>query len=223
MKAVTTALLCFISIICFGIKNSGNNLLIERENLVLEYQKLTDSSFVNRNLKQLLINEKLLAIKDLDEKLIQAQYTSNQALTDSLTAVNKKIAGLSFDKERMELRTRNDLRMILILKVAAALLIVSILILIYFLATKAGKKTLLARLNEKMTSLEKEKDELNAEIYRLKTINTSLLKNDKSGENAQLESQVNILKEQLEEARLKNKSILQKIDKLISDLSGVSS
>lgn len=222
MKAVNTLLFCFISFVCFAFEDSNNNLLNERENLVLEYQKLVDSVFVNRNQKQLLINEKLQAIKVLDEKLIDAQYSSNKALSDSLTAVNKKSAVLMFDNERMEQRTQNDLRMILILKVAAAILIVTILILIYFLVTKSGKKTLLARLNEKLTSLEQEKDELNAEIFRLRTINSSLLKNDSHGEKEQLEVQVNQLKEQLEEARSRNKSILQKIDKLINDLSGVS-
>lgn len=222
MKAINTLLFCFISIVCFAFEDSNNNLLNERENLVLEYQKLVDSVFVNRNQKQLLINEKLQAIKVLDEKLIDAQYSSNKAQSDSLTAVNKKLAVLMFDNERMEQRTQNDLRMILILKVAAAILIVTILILIYFLVTKSGKKTLLARLNEKLTSLEQEKDELNAEIFRLRTINSSLLKNESQGEKEQLEVQVNQLKEQLEEARSRNKSILQKIDKLITDLSGVS-
>lgn len=206
-----------------GETDHFTQLIQERQNLLKDYQSLIDSVGISPSVKMKLLSEKLNSITTIEDSLILYSSYESAKAKDSISVLNSKLSGYLFENERLQVRTKNDLSMIMILKLSIVVFLLVILILIYFLVTKSSKKKLLLELNEKITQLEAEKEDFNQEVIRLKAINSTFIINELHDERDKLLSEVNQLKSQLEEAKTKNKSIIQKIDKLITDLSGVHS
>lgn len=209
--------------LAMGETDHFTQLLQERQNLLKDYHSLIDSVGISPSVKMKLLSEKLNSITTIEDSLILYSSYESAKAKDSISVLNSKLSGYLFENERLQVRTKNDLSMIMILKLSIAVFLLVILILIYFLVTKSSKKKLLLELNEKITQLEAEKEDFNQEVIRLKAINSTFIINELHDERDKLLSEVNQLKSQLEEAKTKNKSIIQKIDKLITDLSGVHS
>jgi hypothetical protein len=274
MKTISSFLLLLFCLNSHASNEDLKRFLKDREQLEISYKRLQDSVFPGRVLKLYLINEQLLKITSKDDSIINITNSlikSEAAYIDSLKQLNTRLAELSFDNDRLQERTLNDLKMMLILKIAVAVLLVSILVLIYFLATKRRKEGVDRDFEEEISGLESlnislkkeierqkvrelqfkddlersvksEQDRYNAlnesynqnlsEIQQLKkTISNQVLANSEDSatqikqlkvDNDQLVNKVSLLQLQLEEARIKNQSILKKINKLITDLSSVN-
>ncbi|HLO91753.1 MAG TPA: hypothetical protein VK172_11365 [Lentimicrobium sp.] len=223
MKTITTIVLFLMCTPAMGETDHFTQLIQERQNLLKDYQSLIDSVGISPSVKMKLLSEKLNSITTIEDSLILYSSYESAKAKDSISVLNSKLSGYLFENERLQVRTKNDLSMIMILKLSIVVFLLVILILIYFLVTKSSKKKLLLELNEKITQLEAEKEDFNQEVIRLKAINSTFIINELHDERDKLLSEVNQLKSQLEEAKTKNKSIIQKIDKLITDLSGVHS
>jgi hypothetical protein len=271
MKTVITLLFALLSICVYSSDKDIAQLISERETRIAEYNLLNDSAIPNKVTKFALLNEKLIGIIAVDSIIISSNNLESNALNDSISNLNESIAKLRADFNRVQDRTVNDLKMILILKVAAAIFIVTILILVYFLITRKPKKEEPIDIDTRISELENIKEGYLREIDRLKSKEHYLIEEHENGvriqqehynqlskkfnileteynqlkqssvqpitepqisnvavpgmkeENEKLVAQVNSLKVQLDDSRAKNQAILRKIDKLISDLSGVNS
>lgn len=271
MKTVISLFIALLSLCTYASDIDNSQLFKDRESRYAEYRLLNDSTFTNKLIKYTLLNEKLSGIIIIDSSIISSNQVELAALTDSINNLNRTLLQQRTDNDRLQERTVNDLRMILILKVSAAIFIVTILILVYFLITKKTKKEEPIDADSRITELENQKEGYLREIDRLKSKEHYLIEEHENGvrtqqehynqlskkfnileseynqlkqssiqpiaepqisdivapgmkdENEKLISQVNSLKAQLDDSRAKNQAILRKIDKLISDLSGVNS
>lgn len=270
MKTVITVLATFLCLCTYASDIESDQLMNSRESQLLEYKQLQDSLITNKLAKYTLLNEKLLLITSLDSSIISLTMNEVSVLKDSVNQLNKNLSVVRADINRLQERTVNDLRMILILKVASAIFIVTILVLIYFLVSKKSKQIAPPAVEVGQSELQRTNEELQRDIDRLKSkehylveehlerlnsqkelydtlsqkyhtleveynqfrqtssepVNSNssdMVAAETRDENQKLKDQVNSLKVQLDDSRAKNQAILRKIDKLISDLSGVNS
>ncbi len=274
MKTISSLLLMFLCFNTYASNDDLKRLINDRKQLEISYQRLQDSLIPGRVLKLYLVNEQLLKITSVDDSIINLTSSlirSEEAFTDSLKQANTQTAQMSFDNERLQERTVNDMKMMLILKLAVALLLVALLILIYFLVTKPKKVGADRNFEEEISGLESLNVSLKKDIDRQKvrelqfkedlersiqseqkrynalnerynqvlseiqhlrktTSNQTLETNENSvaqvnqlkADNNLLVEKIDVLQLQLEEAKIKNQSILKKINKLITDLSSVN-
>jgi len=258
-----TILTCILSIfLSFNLASGAdlNNALEKREKMKSDFLKLQDSVIINKLNKAVLLNEKLLLLNAYDDTLVNNAIQNLTELNDSIAQLSASIAGLKLENEKLQQRTVNDLKMILVLKVAAAFLIVVVLVLLYFLIfrkptgikfeeqandqvseltvlnegylreidrlksrehyIKEEMETEVKRYQDSYKHLSEKYNLLESEFNEFKN-NRQVSENDFDKEN--LINQVTNLKKQLDESKAKNQAILRKIDKLISDLSGVTS
>ncbi len=272
-----TIISLFLLLFCLNVSadNGGiRRLLNERENQSIRYQSLVDSLIPGRLTKMYILNNQLQNIVAKDDSIILNTYLlleKEAGISDSLNKLIQQNAVLSFDKQRLQERTENDMKMLLILKVAVAFLLLSLLILIYFISVKMNSKKsdkdvkfgLLSGLENENANLRGEleraktrelnlRDELDravqlqqdkysllnekynqlfAENNKLKQSTSSLpVPDDKEAnelidllkiENNNLTIKLNGMQQELNDAKSRNQSIMKKIEKLISDLSGV--
>ncbi len=266
-------------LILFWLNTSADNsgirrLLNERENQSIKYQSVVDSVIPGRLTKMYILNNHLQNIVSKDDSIILNTYLllENEArINDSINKLIQHNALLSFDKERLQERAKNDMKMLLILKIAVAFLLFTILVLIYFISVRLNK-----RRSEKevkfglLSGLENENVNLREELERVKSRELNLkeeldrtlqLQQDKYAllnekynqlfaennklkqsterqtlvddreanelidllkiENNNLTIKLNGMQQELNEAKSRNQSIMKKIEKLITDLSGV--
>lgn len=223
MKTIIGFILCLISFMSFGQTPAISQVLQERLTLRDEYTLLLDSVGLSQSVKLQLLDDKLKEITILDDSLLDNYARELLMKSDSISVADSKIAALSFENERMQLMTKNNLRMIMILKLSSLVLIIGVLVLIYLLFRRANNKSQIEELSQQVELLDDEKESLNQEISRLKAENSTFIINELHDERDKLQIEVNQLKIQVDEAKAKNKAIIQKIDKLISDLSAVHS
>lgn len=264
MKTFISLLLMFFCFNTYASNDDLKRLINDRKQLEVSLQRLQDSLIPGRVMKLYLINDQLLKITSKDDSIINLTnllIKSEEAHADSIMQSNTRLAQISFDNNRLQERTVNDMKMMLILKIAVALLLVVILVLIYFVVSKrkeigdnrnfeeeiSGLESLqnvreLQFKDDIERSLKSEQERYNvlnesynhvlAEIQLLrKTIDNHKLENNENSvaqinqlkfDNKQLVQKTSELQMQLEEAKIKNQSILKKINKLITDLSSVN-
>jgi hypothetical protein len=170
-----------------------NRLIRERDHQLQVFLSLQDSSMPGKMTKTYLLNDQLLKMMAIDDSIIgitnQLSLSESKAL-DSLNLAQESISKLKFDNETMQQRTKNDLRMQLIMKIAIAILFVSLLIVIYFLFKKKGDEEEVESKEEiKLLDFENEKAELRLEIDRAKMHESNL--------RIELESSIRNLQDQL--------------------------
>lgn len=224
MKAISFCLIVclLVSSSLYAVDAELNRLINERNDQVAYLNKLNDSIIPGRTIKLYLLNaqmQKVLLTDDLIISHTEALMASESALSDSLSVEELRAAKLYLENSQMNDRTRNDARMLLILKTAVGILILGLLILIYILAFR--KKPLIKDKSDRseLDRLMQENNSLQSQISNL------LIKEQKINEEIDraVETKTTSLQSQLDAANERNKSILNKIDKLIRDLSSVNS
>lgn len=193
MKTFVTVLFMILSVSLYADNAQLNRLIRERDHQLQVFLSLQDSSMPGKMTKTYLLNEQLLKMMAIDDSIIgitnQLSLSESKAL-DSLNLAQENISKLKFDNETMQQRTKNDLRMQLIMKIAIAILIVSLLIVIYFLFKKKGdEKEVESKEEIKLLDFENEKAELRLEIDRAKMHESNL--------RIELESSIRNLQDQL--------------------------
>lgn len=193
MKTLVTLLFMILSVSLFADNTQLNRLIRERDHQLQLFMSLQDSSIPGKMVKTYLLNEQLLKMKAIDDSIIditkQLSLSESKAL-DSLKIAQQDISKLRFDNETMQQRTINDMRMLLIMKIAVAVLIVSLLIVIYFLFRKKGDdEDIESQEENKLLDFENEKAELKQEIDRVRMHESDL--------KFELESTIRDMKDQL--------------------------
>ena len=168
-----------ILLIVFTISLPGNAadsvLMTERDYYFKEYRSIRDTMTTNTwlNLKRLSDNLEQVVHRD---QIIIDHYKSK---ADIDTLIPKKeaeylkaMANLEMKMEQLEARTTNDMRMLWILKTAAALMILVILLLLYLLINGKSKLSHLQSLYSFTDNLSVEKRKeitmLEAELEKLR-------------------------------------------------------
>lgn len=193
MKTFVTVLFMILSVSLYADNAQLNRLIRERDHQLQVFLSLQDSSMPGKMTKTYLLNDQLLKMMAIDDSIIgitnQLSLSESKAL-DSLNLAQESISKLKFDNETMQQRTKNDLRMQLIMKIAIAILFVSLLIVIYFLFKKKGDEEEVESKEEiKLLDFENEKAELRLEIDRAKMHESNL--------RIELESSIRNLQDQL--------------------------
>lgn len=172
MKTVSTFFLLLLCLTSIADNSEIQRLLNEREEQSIIYQSLIDSVIPGRLSKMYILNNQLQNIVSKDDTIILHTYSllDNEASAiDSINKVNQRLALLAFDNDRLQQRTTNDLKMLLILKLAVAFLLVSFLILLYFATIKLNRKKSSTEVQFGLLSgLESENANLRTELERIK-------------------------------------------------------
>lgn len=188
MKTVSTLLLLLFCLTSTANNNELKRLLNEREQQSVRYQLLIDSVIQGRLTKMYILNNQLQNIVSKDDSIILNTYSllDNEAvINDSINKVNQRLALLAFDNDRLQQRTTNDMKMLLILKLAVAFLLLAFLILLYFATIKLNRKRSGSEVQFGLLSgLENENSNLRTEIERIKAREFSL--KDELEQNLQL-------------------------------------
>jgi|GEM_PF-2310658 len=172
MKTISTLFLLLICLTSIADNSEIQRLLNEREEQSVIYHSLIDSVIPGRLSKMYMLNNQLQNIVSKDDSIILHTYSllDNEAsAADSINKVNQRLALLAFDNDRLQQRTTNDMKMLLILKLAVALLLVSFLILLYFATIKLNRKKSSTEVQFGLLSgLESENANLRTELERIK-------------------------------------------------------
>lgn len=238
MKIVNLMILVLFSLITSANTDDLNRLIDRRNQQNMIYQSLVDSAITNRWVKQSLIFNQLQVIKSLDDSIIDRSALiakTYSSIDDSLNKSNSQLLLLSNEVDRVKAKAVNDMRMLLILKIAVAVLLLVVLALIYVLYRKRpGSDQKKDMLEKKVRELEVERDHTKNEILRLKNSESQLKNELEKGvqvnsyikqitqERDKLAGQIESLNNQLADSKTKHEAMLRKINKLISDLSGVN-
>lgn len=201
MKILNILAILLLTITVSANNDDLNRLLNERQQQIVNFQVMQDSVVPGNARKQSMLYNQLLLIKSLDDNLInstQQLMGVESSLRDSLQTINSHLLTVSEDRDMLQHRTTNDMRMLLIMKVVIGILLLGILLLLYLYFSKTKSQ---------QESVETVPD----------NIDTPQL----SQERDQMIRQIDELQKQLTEAKAKNASILNKINKLINDLSSV--
>lgn len=201
MKILNILAILLLTITVSANNDDLNRLLNERQQQIVNFQVMQDSVVSGNARKQSMLYNQLLLIKSLDDNIInstQQLMGVESSIRDSLQTINSHLLTVSEDRDMLQQRTTNDMRMLLIMKVVIGILLLGILFLLYLYFSKTKSK---------QESVETVPD----------SINTSKL----SQERDLMINQIDELQKQLTEVKAKNASILNKINKLISDLSSV--
>lgn len=199
-------ILNILAILLLSMSVSANNddlsrLLDERQQQIVNFQTIQDSVMQGNARKQLMLYDQLLIIKTLDDNIINSTkqlMCVESSMRDSLKTMNANLLTVRADLDIIKQRTTNDLRMMLIMKVAIGILLLGVVLLLYFyFLRKKDRQQAVEVLTERV-----DKPQL-------------------SHEYDQMIKQIDELQQQLAEAQAKNSSILNKINKLINDLSSV--
>lgn len=172
MKTISTLFLLLLCLTSIADNSEIQRLLNEREEQSVIYHSLIDSVIPGRLSKMYMLNNQLQNIVSKDDSIILHTYSllDNEAsAVDSINKVNQRLALLAFDNDRLQQRTTNDMKMLLILKLAVALLLVSFLILLYFATIKLNRKKSSTEVQFGLLSgLESENANLRTELERIK-------------------------------------------------------
>ncbi|MFA6949263.1 MAG: hypothetical protein WCQ70_01125 [Lentimicrobiaceae bacterium] len=201
MKILNILAILLLSITVSANNDDLNRLLNERQQQIVNFQVMQDSVVPGNARKQSMLYNQLLLIKSLDDNLInstQQLMGVESSIRDSLQTINSHLLTVSEDRDMLQQRTTNDMRMLLIMKVVIGILLLGILLLLYLYFSKTKSK---------QESVEMVPD----------SMDTPQL----SQERDQMIKQIDELQKQLTEVKAKNASILNKINKLINDLSSV--
>jgi len=201
MKILNILAILLLSITVSANNDDLNRLLNERQQQIVNFQVMQDSVVPGNARKQSMLYNQLLLIKSLDDNLInstQQLMGVESSIRDSLQTINSHLLTVSEDRDMLQQRTTNDMRMLLIMKVVIGILLLGILLLLYLYFSKTKSQ---------QESVETVPD----------NIDTPQL----SQERDQMIKQIDELQKQLTEVKAKNASILNKINKLINDLSSV--
>lgn len=178
MKTVSTLFLLLFCLTSIADNSEIQRLLNEREEQSIIYHSLIDSVIPGRLTKMYILNNQLQTIVSIDDSIILNTYSliDKEAIAyDSINKVNQRLALLAFDNDRLQQRTTNDMKMLLILKLAVAFLLVSFLILLYFATVKLNRKKSGTEVQFGLLSgLESENSNLRTEVERMKTREFSL-------------------------------------------------
>lgn len=252
MKIIGSLLVCLMSLTSIAENSELIKLLNERSKLKNDHQLILDSVVPSKAIKNILLVESLEKISSIDEKIIEysvAVYYKSLSQQDSISALNKRIQNIENEKDQLMMRTGNDMRMILIFKVVIAIMLLIILVLVYFLTQRKKTNepdTSLVEINEAtfdefksknaalIEELKSENASLKQDIERYQLINQTMSANMNQRptesqlrhltmELDELKLSTEVLKNQLNSEKQKNEAILNKINKLINDLSGVTS
>lgn len=173
MKTISTLFLLLLCLTSIADNSEIQRLLNEREEQSVIYHSLIDSVIPGRLSKMYMLNNQLQNIVSKDDSIILHTYSllDNEAsAVDSINKVNQRLALLAFDNDRLQQRTTNDMKMLLILKLAVALLLVSFLILLYFATIKLNRKKSSTEVQFGLLSgLESENANLRTELERIKS------------------------------------------------------
>ncbi|HLN53357.1 MAG TPA: hypothetical protein VK212_06575 [Lentimicrobium sp.] len=231
-----------IGIICLLITTSLsaadselNRLILERNQQNKRLQYLSDSIIPGRMTRLYLLNDQMQKILQIDDSILrhtESLINSESALNDSLRAEEQRAAKLSLDYEQLVIRSRNDSRMILIMKTSTGVLILAVLVLLYLLLYRRKSQknydmeaeidSLVKEnnaLQSQVSNFQVREERIKAEIDKEVELKTTTLKSEIDKE---VELKTADLQAQLNEANERNHSILNKIDKLIRDLSSVN-
>jgi hypothetical protein len=171
MKAICSFLLLLF---CFNAQASNDDLkrlLNERKQLEISYQNLQDSMIPGKVLKLYLVNELLMEMVSKDDSIILATNSlmkREKAYEDSIKKANIRLTELNFDNNRLQERTVNDMKMMLILKIAVAVLLVALLILVFVIFSRKNKDGTDRNFEEEISGLESLNISLKKEIDRHK-------------------------------------------------------
>ena len=201
MKILNILAILLLSITVSANNDDLNRLLNERQQQIVNFQVMQDSVVPGNARKQSMLYNQLLLIKSLDDNLInstQQLMGVESSIRDSLQTINSHLLTVSEDRDMLQQRTTNDMRMLLIMKVVIGILLLGILLLLYLYFSKTKSQ---------QESVEMVPD----------SMDTPQL----SQERDQMIKQIDELQKQLTEVKAKNASILNKINKLINDLSSV--
>lgn len=201
MKILNILAILLLSITVSANNDDLNRLLNERQQQIVNFQVMQDSVVPGNARKQSMLYNQLLLIKSLDDNIInstQQLMGVESSIRDSLQTINSHLLTVSEDRDMLQQRTTNDMRMLLIMKVVIGILLLGILFLLYLYFSKTKSK---------QESVEMVPDSMDTPNL--------------SQERDQMIKQIDELQKQLTEVKAKNASILTKINKLISDLSSV--
>lgn len=197
MKSRITIIFILLSFVTFGNESDLNSLIKKRTKFATEYQNIKDSVISSRSWKNFLLVQKSDSIIEIGNSIISLSVdymTRYDSLGKEMASISKTNLALKGENDQLSSRTVNDMQMLLILKVAIAILIMGLLIAIYYIY--------------------KLKSESNrSSKYYLPEV---------QAQNKILMSKLQETESQLAVAREKNNSILYKINKLISDLSNIN-
>ncbi len=197
MKSRITIVFIFLCFVAYGNQSDLNSLIRDRNKFAIDYQNIKDSVISSRAWKNYLLVQTSDSIMRIDNKIISLSVDlmiKYDSLENSVSNFSKTNLALMTENDQLNRRTLNDIRMILILKIAIAVLFVGLLVAIYFIYKLRSEST-----NENKHLLQEIQDR-----------------------NDQLKRKLEETENQLSEVSSKNKSILTKINKLISDLSNVN-
>lgn len=172
MKILISLLLVLLSFLAFADNKELKQLLTERQNRSVEYKSIADSAIPGKLIKIYLLNEQLHKVVSIDDSIIELTHNliENEAkLSDTLQRANTHIQELTLLKEQLLEKAKNDMKMLLVLKIASAVLIIIVLVFIYMYINIRNKNseedtTRLSNIEE----LEKQNHALLNEIDRLK-------------------------------------------------------
>ncbi len=216
MKTVCTLLLVICSFISFASDVDFDNLKNQRNDKAEQFQGIKDSLISPRSWKNALLLEQAEMLIMIDDSIMnhtmQRELELN-SIQDSLTELSKNYIALQSKSEQLEVRALNDIRMLLILKVAVALLLVGLLITIYFIYKLSGEKNKILENNKPIVESEREQGALYI---------SSQQKDELQIQNELLKKKVTDAENQLQSMKIKYESMIGRINKLITDLSRLS-
>jgi nitric oxide reductase large subunit len=216
MKTVCTLLLVICSFISFASDVDFDDLKNRRINKSEQFHRIKDSLIFPRYWKNTLMLEQAEMLIMIDDSIMNHTMRRElelNSIQDSLAELSKNYTALQSKSEQLEIRTLNDIRMLLILKVVVALLLVGILITIYFIYKLSGEKNKILENNKPNVESERDQGTLfisSQQIDELQIQNELLKKRVAEAEN------------QLQSVKTKYESMVGRINKLITDLSRLS-
>lgn len=228
MRIFTFLLILLFAFPTILIGNAPDSaLMAERDYYFKKYHAVRDTMTVNTWLNLKRLSDNLEQIMQVDQEIIN-QYKSNSGMDTLIPAKNteqaNELANLELVMERLEARTNNDMRMLWILKTAAGLMVLFILVLLYLFINEKSKLSRLRRVYAFADNLavEKRKENimLEAEVEKLKQrekdfrgeLEKGLIANQEKlmllqKKNLQLERELKKLKEQSFSEPSQNKSL----------------
>lgn len=143
MKIITFFL---ILLMVSPIRLTGNApdsvLMVERDYYYKAYRSVRDTMTINTWLNLKRLSDNLEQVVERDRKIIEhylSKASSDSLLPQNNAAELKARALLEMEMNQLEARTINDMRMLWILKTAAGLMLLVILLLLYLLINEKSK------------------------------------------------------------------------------------
>ncbi len=224
MKAICILIVMFLfsSIALLGSDPELKRLIKERENQSAILKQLADSAIQGRVAKMYLLNVQMQKVLLIDDSIIRhtaSLISSEKALSDSLTIEEQRASKLALNNSQLIEKTKSDLKMIFIMKIAIAFLLLFLVVLLYLLLFRKKAPAFdVEKAKLEIDNLQKENNVLQSQISNMQA------KEQKISDTIDraVESRISVLQSQLDAANEKNRSILSKIEKLIKDLSSVN-